>query len=84
MPRRYTIEENEGAFFYQPWLYDNVTHKSWRVDDLEDRKPPAPVLLEYLSELHKVGKLTPQDARFLLDFSEAYAKVLLTRDEIGV
>lgn len=74
--RKFEVWENEGAFFYDPWLSRvGDSSESWRASF--DRIPKA-VQLEFLKDVRRGGRIkNPHEARLLVDLAEAAIEALI-------
>lgn len=59
----FTVWLNEGTFFDEPWLHDEKANKDYRYDEV-----PPDVRKAFAEYLSKKGRMTPSEARMLLDF----------------
>jgi len=61
--RRFKVSNNEGSFFYEPWLDDTITNKSYRYD-----KVPKSIRKLFANELRDIGRMKPDEARMIVEF----------------
>lgn len=61
---RFTVDENEGSFFYEPWLNDRNEKKTYRYDQI-----PAKTMAAFLKEKRDLGRMNPHEARIIVDFA---------------
>jgi hypothetical protein len=61
--KRFEVWINEGAFFHEPWLHDDLNDKNYRYD-----KVPPRIRKAFASELKARGKMNPDEARMIIDF----------------
>jgi hypothetical protein len=59
--RRFSILSDEGAFFDEPWLRDNLTGKDHRYDEV-----PSEIKKEFAEELRAQGKMNPEEASLVI------------------
>lgn len=63
--KRFTIWENEGSFFDEPWLHDSKENKDYRYN-----KVPPRIKRAFAADLRERGTMTPNEAAMIVGWVE--------------